>query len=262
MMKWFKYPMVARLQAGQGLGILVAVSAVLHGGLLLLPMPQWWQRSAQPKPEIFVEESDAISVTILPVVSKPVPEEIPPVEPSPPPAPPEVVQPPPLTQVPDNLDKLSEEQLVLEDLEAKEQPDPDPSPEENEPEQQEPEPENSEPEAGIAVQFSSNFPHLAGTETGCYGLENCRRAEGPNYLTALDEISKGLEAQGYELTPYNGNDDSDVRNHKIYEMRLPNDPDTAVKYLNVFADGFKAAIYIITPRIITQAELQALETES
>lgn len=254
MMKWVK----ARLQADRGLGILVAVS-VLHGGLLLLPMPQWWQRVAEPEPEIVVEESDAIAITTLPVVSKPVPEEITPVEP-PPPAPPEVAPPPLLTQVPDNL---PEERLeTLEDLEATEQPEPEPPPEENEPEQPEPDPENSEPEAGIAVQFNSNFPHLAGAEAGCYGLENCRKAEGQNYLGALSSIRQGLEAQGYELTPYTGNDDSDVRNHRIYKMRLPNDPDAAIKYLNVFGGEPEATIYIITPRLITQAELQALETGS
>lgn len=252
MMKWVKHPMVARLQTDRGLGVLVTVSAVLHGGLLLLPLPQWWQRS--PEPEIVIEQSDAIAITTLPVVSKPAPAEIAPV---PAPAPPEVA--PPLTQVPD---KLPEEQLEPENLEAEEQSPPESSPEENEPEQQEPEPENSEPEAGIAVQFNSDFPHLVGAETGCYGLDNCRKAEGQNYLDALNEISQGLAAQGYELTPYTENDDSDVRNHKIYEMRLPHDPDAAVKYLNVFGEGLKTAIYIITPHIVTQAELQALENNS
>lgn len=258
MMKWVKYPVMARLQTDRGLGVLVTVSVMLHGGLLLLPMPQWWQRAAEPEPEIAVEESDAIAITTLPAISKPVPKEITPVEP--PPAPPTtVVQPPPLTQVPDNL---PEEQLAVEALETAEQPDSEPLPENNEPEQQEPEPDNSEPEAGIAVKFNSDFPHLAGAEAGCYGLENCRKAEGQNYLDALNNISQGLEAQGYELTPYDGNDDSDVRNHKIYEMRLLNDPDAAVKYLNVFGEGLKTAIYIITPDIVTQAELQALELGS
>ncbi|MBE9068700.1 hypothetical protein IQ260_18805, partial [Leptolyngbya cf. ectocarpi LEGE 11479] len=115
--------MVARLQTDGGLGGLVAVSVVLHGSLLLLPMPQWGQRSAEP--EIVVEESDAIAITTLPVVSKPIPEEIPPVEP-PPPAPPEAAPPPPLTQVPDNV---PEERLEPHDFEAVEPPEPAPPPE-------------------------------------------------------------------------------------------------------------------------------------
>ncbi|MBE9066216.1 hypothetical protein IQ260_06080 [Leptolyngbya cf. ectocarpi LEGE 11479] len=52
-------------------------------------------------------------------------------------------------------------------------------------------------------------------------------------------------------------------------MRLPNEPDAAIKYLNVFGDqpktigdGPEATIYIITPRLITQAELQTLEPGS
>lgn len=248
--------MVARLQTDQGLGIVVAISVVLHGGLLLLPMPQWWQRSVEPEPEIVIEESDAIAITTLPVVATPVPADmipadIVPVEESPPVLP--AVAPPPLTQMPETVPEVRADAENLEDLE---EPDTESPPDNNNPEQQEPDPENSEPEAGIAVQFQSDFPHLAGAESGCYGLENCRRVEGTNYLDALNTISKGLEAQGYELTPYDENDDSDVRNHKIYRMRLLNDPDAAVKYLNVFGDGLKAAIYIITPRIITQVELQ------
>ncbi|MEO0396418.1 MAG: hypothetical protein AAF243_10605 [Cyanobacteria bacterium P01_A01_bin.137] len=229
---------------------------VFHGGVLLLPTPQWWRPSETPEaeaePPAILEESGAIAITTLPVVPQPVPEDIAPAEPAPPP---ELSQPPQtvLTQVPETLPEQT-----VEDPEE---------PEENLPENKtddrpDPEgPEESEPEAGIAIQFDADFPHLAGAVSGCYGLENCRRAEGQNYTDALREISEGLETQGYELTPYDGNDDSDVRNHRIFEMRLPSDPGAGVKYLNVFGDGLKAAIYIITPNIITQADLQALESD-
>lgn len=235
-------------------GLIFLGVAVLHGSLLLLPTPQWWQLSEESEvvaePPAILEESGAISITTLPVVPQSLPEEPVPVEPVPPP---DLSQPPQtvLTQVPEILPEE-----VVED----------PGEEENTPldnktvDQPEPDPEESEPEAGIAVQFDSDFPHLAGAVSGCYGLENCRRAEGQNYTDALKEIGEGLETQGYELTPYTGNDDSDVRNHRIFEMRLPNDPDAGVKYLNVFGDGLKAAIYIITPNIITQADLLALES--
>ncbi|MEO0432682.1 MAG: hypothetical protein AAF151_13420 [Cyanobacteria bacterium J06656_5] len=247
----------SRRQPNRGFkGLVVFGVAVFHGGLLLLPTPQWWQPSEEPEaeaePPVVLEESGAIAITTLPVVPQPVPEEeIAPVEPAPLP---ELSQPPQtiLTQVPDTLpeETVKEPEQPEENLpENKTDDRPDPE-----------EPEASEPEAGIAIQFDSDFPHVAGAVSGCYGLENCRRAEGQNYTDTLREISEGLEAQGYELTPYDDNDDSDVRNHRIFEMRLPSDPDAEVKYLNVFGDGLKAAIYIITPNIITQADLQALES--
>lgn len=247
-----RFSLVSRLPSIGGLGSLVFVSAVLHGGLLLLPLPQWW--SAESEPEVVIEESGAIAITSLPIIAapetKPEPETVTPVEPAPIPA--EVVPPPPV-QVPENLPDLTEppveppvdESETLEELE----PVADPF-EENELDMQ-----DSEPEAGIAFQFSQNFPHLSGAQTGCYGLQNCRITEGQNYIDALQEITDTLEAQGYQLDPYEGNDDSDVRNHKIYEMRLPDASE--VKYLNVFGEGLKTTIYIITSRIITQEELES-----
>ncbi|MEA5464578.1 hypothetical protein [Leptothoe sp. PORK10 BA2] len=244
-----------------GLRVLIGLSLALHGGLLLLPMPQGGFSPVEPEPELEnrVEESGAIALTTLPIVTKPKSENVSPIAP-PLPA---IAQPPsaPLTQVPENLPDE-----VLADLAESEQREDESDPAvpqpEQPPEQTEPDPENPAPEKGLAVQFSSDFPHIAGSLSGCYGLENCRRTEGENYTNVLDNLSKSLEAQGYELTPYDGNDDSDVRNHRIYEMRLPNDPQAGVKYLNVFGDGLKAAIYIITPHVITQAELAALETNN
>ncbi|MEL6231986.1 MAG: hypothetical protein AAFR24_18940 [Cyanobacteria bacterium J06627_3] len=242
-----------RRQPNRGFrGLIFFGVAVLHGGLLLLPTPQWWRPSEDPdvvvEPPVILEESGAIAITTLPVVPQPLPEETVPVEPAPLP---ELSQPSEtvLTQVPETLPEDVEPEQPDENL-----------PENKTDNQPEPEPEDNEPEAGIAMQFDADFPHLAGAVSGCYGLENCRRAEGQNYTEALQEIGEGLEAQGYELTPYDDNDDSDVRNHRIFEMRLPGDPDAGVKYLNVFGDGLKAAIYIITPNIITQADLQSLES--
>ena len=255
------------LKSNYGLRTLVGISLALHGALLLLPMPQEWLRSA-PEPEDLelVEESGAIALTTLPVVTQPLPEKAPvPVAPSvlevapiPPPITSALPPQAPLTQIPDELPEQLENVEEIELLD--DEPAPEPPPEE-ELEQTESPLETSEPEAGIAVQFSSDFPHITGSESGCYGLENCRRAEGENYTDALKTLSQQLEAQGYELTPYDDNDDSDVRNHRVYEMRLPNDPDAEVNYLNVLGDGLKAAIYIITPHLITQADLQALEND-
>ena len=163
-----------------------------------------------------------------------------------------MIEPPLLIQVPETLPEEPIVEETVDDLEDSEDLEQTFEPADDGDEQ------DSEPEAGIAVQFSNDFPHLAGAQTGCYGLDNCRRVDGQNYKEALQSIRENLEAQGYVLTPYEGNDDSDVRNHRIYEMRLPEDSEADVKYLNVFGEGLKAAIYIITLRLITPAELQAL----
>ena len=229
------------------------LSITLHGVLLLLPMPQWWSRPAESEPEIVIEQSGAISLTTLPVIPQP----------ESPPAPetaaqPKVNEPPVITQMPENVTAV--DNRLVEDTVADLEDEPD-SPVEEDMDVAEEEDIDSpprEPEAGIAFQFSSDFPHLTGSQAGCFGLENCRVAEGQNYIDALQEIRDNLETQGYVLTLYEGNDDSDVRNHRIYEMSLPSAPDDEVKYLNVFGDGLRTAIYIITSRIVTQEELQTL----
>lgn len=224
------------------------LSMALHGGLLLLPMPQL--QSADPEPEVVAEESGAIALTTLPVLP-----EIPAAAPVP-----EVVEPPSPVQVPENIPEIYEP--VIDNTVTALEDEPADDPIEQTIENEDVDPQTSEPEAGIAFQFSNDFPHLAGSQVGCYGLENCRMAEGQNYVDAVQEIRDNLEAQGYVLTRYLGNDDSDVRNHRIYEMRLPDNPETEVKYLNVFGEGLKTAIYIITTRIVTQEELQALGASS
>ena len=219
----------------------------------MLPMPQWGSRSADPEPEIVTEESGAIALTTLPVLPE-VPAVVP-AEPLP-----AAVEPPPPVQVPANIPEI--DISVIDNTVLEDEPADDPVEQADPIENEEVDPQTSEPEAGIAFQFSNDFPHLAGSQAGCYGLENCRTAEGQNYVDAVQEIRDNLEAQGYVLTRYAGNDDSDVRNHRIYEMRLPNNPETEVKYLNVFGEGLKTAIYIITIRIVTQDELQTLATSS
>ncbi|MDV3349103.1 hypothetical protein QGP82_10405 [Leptothoe sp. LEGE 181152] len=235
-----------------GLGALVLLSVFLHGGLLLLPMPQWWSISVESDPEEVIEDSGAIAITTLPII----PQSDPPLQPEAPTVQePEPVEPPPLLQVPDNGSAMEDLSIIEDALEDLEEPEAVEQPIELS-DEDELDPENSEPEAGIAFQFGNDFPHLAGSQAGCYGLENCRTAEGQNYIDAVQDITNRLEAQGYELTPYEGNDDSDVRNHRIFEMRLPDKAE--IKYLNVFGEGLRTAIYIITPRIITQQELQTL----
>ena len=236
-----------------GLWGLIILSVGLHCGLLLLPMPRWWLTSTEPDPEeIVVEENDAIAVITLPKVS-PKPAAV---------RAPAAVESPPPVQVPETLPAIDEiyDETYVDDAVLDDEPVEDitETTDDVENDAADIEPQPNEPEAGIAFQFNSDFPHLAGSQAGCYGLENCRTAEGQNYVDAVQEIRSRLEAQGYTLTLYEGNDDSDVRNHRIYEMRLPEDSDTEVKYLNVFGEGLKTAIYIITTRIVTQDELETL----
>ena len=248
---------VNRIPALGGLGGLVFLSAVFHGVLLLLPMPQWSLTSVEPEPEEIIEQSGAIAITTLPVIAPPVAQPEPEIIPPPTPVS-EVIEIPPLTQVPDNLPAI--DQSIVEETwdEADDVDELEQSPLEPDVDENELDPQDSEPEAGIAVQFSHNFPHLAGSQAGCYGLQNCRIAEGHNYRAAAQKIIDELEAQGYELTLYEGNDDSDVRNHRIYEMRLSSNAE--VEYLNLFGEDFTTVIYVVTPRLITKAELQTLET--
>ncbi|MEM1255582.1 MAG: hypothetical protein AAGI69_24350 [Cyanobacteria bacterium P01_H01_bin.21] len=237
-----------------GLRGIIILSVALHGGLLLLPMPQW--SSPDPEPEVVAEESGAIALTTLPA-TLPVLPEVPaaaPVE--------QTVEPPPPVQVPETIPEIDDSVIDDTVMALEDEPADDPIDQTAPVEDEDVDPQTSEPEAGIAFQFSNDFPHLAGSQVGCYGLENCRMAEGQNYVDAVQEIRDNLEAQGYVLTRYQGNDDSDVRNHRIYEMRLPENPETEVKYLNVFGEGLKTAIYIITTRIVTQDELQTLGTSS
>lgn len=263
-----KSGLTERLRSVRSL-ILIILSGVLHGGLLFLPMPQWWLRATdtdetlEPELEDVLEESGVIAITTLPVIAEPEAEIIAPVAPVPLP---EETPPAPLTQVPDNvpndippeapLDELED----LEDLEELpdpvEEPDPEPPVEKDEPLPPEPEKSN-EPEAGIAVPFNADFKHVDGATTGCYGLENCLTVTGKSFKDVAREIRQQLENQGYELSPYD-NDDDNGANHDIYEMRPPDTPDM-VEYLNIFGDGLRDAFYVISPGLITKEDLESLD---
>ena len=157
----------AKKSLRRGWSILIGLSAVAHVGLLLLPMPQDWltsQESAEPV-EVILEESGAIAITTLPIVAQPEPEVVA-LAPPPPAAQIEVVEPPPLTDVPDDIvlaDTLEETTELLDDLDID-------NPDEEAEEEPLAEESNDQPEAGIAVPFSDDFSHLSGPSQGVMGL--------------------------------------------------------------------------------------------
>ncbi len=245
--------LVNRLPNIRGLSGLVVLSAVLHGGLLLLPLPQWW--SADSEPDEVIEESGAIAITTLPVITKPEPKTIAPVEPVSPPA---VLPPAPLTQVPEALPEDTLEELESIDVPADIPPENTEVPVENDNQLPLDRQNSDDPEAGVAIPFSDDFPHIMGATSGCYGLEHCRTVAGQSFNNVARQIRQDLENKGYELTPYD-NDDGDGANHDIYEMRLLASPEADVQYLNIFGEGFAEAFYIITLKIITREELETLD---
>lgn len=238
--------------------LLVVLSVVFHGGLLLLPMPQGWLKSEEPEQDLAdeeLEQSGAIALTTLPIITKPEPAVPAESEPTP-----TIIEPPPLTQVPDD---------ILEDIPEELEEEPEEEPEgKNIEEGIEAVPavppettdnnlndQNNEPEAGIAVPFNDDFPHIIGAQSGCYGLDNCRFVEGQTFRDVAKEILQTLEAKGYELTAYD-NDDSGEGNHRIYKMRLSSNPEGELKYLNIFGEGLTGAFYVITPKVIERGDLE------
>ena len=216
---------------------------ILHGGLLLLPAPQWWQTPLpEPEPEPILEESGEVALTTLPKVAAPVTAPVAEPEPAAP------VEPPP--------ERLPVQPEIADAIES-EPAEPEPQDQEPEFDEQEPEPENSEPEAGFAVRFSDDFPHVTGATSGCYGLDNCRTVDGQNFRDIAKALQQQLETQGYKLTPYD-NGDSGGGNHRVYEMRSLSAPESAVKYLNIFGEGLTGAFYIITPALIDRQDMEAL----
>ncbi|MEL7227727.1 MAG: hypothetical protein AAGL17_23580, partial [Cyanobacteria bacterium J06576_12] len=55
------------------------------------------------------------------------------------------------------------------------------------------------PEYGSLVQLDDDFPHLAGAQSGCYGLENCHQLSG-NFRQAAQALVAQMESQNYQLT--------------------------------------------------------------
>lgn len=248
------------------------LSVVLHAAFVVLPWPQQTvssQEDADLGDEAAVESALAIStVSLPPAVS---PEAPPAVEPSPdivasPPADRTAVLPTPQpvqTEVPQPVvppvqlsvpvQTIHQEPLPIE-------PTPQPQSEVIEepvvptvPESPPESPLGAEPEYGKVMPLSGAFPHLAGAQSGCYGLSGCRQLSS-NFRTAARQLIEQMKAQGYEIT---ARDDLENTGHRVFEAIAPEEPDT-VYYLNVFSPDVGRTVYVITTEILSLAELEQL----
>lgn len=253
-------------------------SLSLHGIVMMLP---WSIRpSVSDSLELVpaeVESVDGISVSILPAVEQLQVEQLQPVEKSQVPvslvsiAEPDVPLPPaepvwlellsqppvedPVPAQPDVINESvepaplpSEELLIIEELQ----------PLEEKPVLDNPKPEvvvDESPEHDVVVRLASDFPHLAGAQSGCYGLENCHRLEhGGNYRQAARQLMAQMQAQGYQVSE---RDDIDEPGHRVFDVIPPEDAEVTY-YLNVFSDGSQSAVYALTLNILSLRELQQL----
>ncbi|MEM9946286.1 MAG: hypothetical protein AAF810_09520 [Cyanobacteria bacterium P01_D01_bin.36] len=109
-------------------------------------------------------------------------------------------------------------------------------------------------EQGILLKLAADFPHLAGSQAGCHGLDSCHQISGGGRLTQVTEkLVDQMRAVGYQLT-----EDVTVggAGHQVYEVVMPNDPE--IYYLNVFSDGLDVVVYTITLNVLSLDELKNL----
>ncbi|MEL6263477.1 MAG: hypothetical protein AAFR12_20695 [Cyanobacteria bacterium J06626_6] len=115
----------------------------------------------------------------------------------------------------------------------------------------------SPPEQGseheVLVRLGSNFPHLAGAQAGCYGLESCHQLSG-NFRQAAQQLIAQLKSQGYQLTE---REDIDGTGHRVFEVIMPDDPNNTV-YLNVYSPDVGSTVYVLTADILSLEQLQQL----
>jgi len=110
------------------------------------------------------------------------------------------------------------------------------------------------PEQGVVLQLADDFPHLSGSQSGCFGLSNCHQASG-SYRQVVRQLTEQLRANGYRLTE---DDTIDGVGHRVFEVVMPHDPES-LYYLNVFSDGLDSAVYAITVNILSLDELKNLQ---
>ncbi len=109
------------------------------------------------------------------------------------------------------------------------------------------------PEHGMVVRLGDDFPDLAGAQSGCYGLENCRQING-NFRQIAQQLVSQMKSQGYELTE---REDLDNTGHRVFEVIHPDDP-SITHYLNVFSPDIGSAVYVLAVDILSLEELKQL----
>lgn len=237
-----------------------------HIILIKLPMPPLGQALSdktldENSKDSALEPSVPLSVAALSDLIEPSPP-APPIAPEPPadpnpPAPTELTAPVPI--VPEPSQPITPpEPLATEPEEPELTIEPTPTSPVTPPTQP-PTPNTLQLEAETVVHFSETFPHLAGTQLGCFGLSNCGRVEGMvrSHRDASRQLIPELESQGYQVTVHN-EDDGPL----VYKLLDPQQPEAEVQYLNIFPDGLGAAVYVITLEPISLEELKQLDSQS
>ncbi len=115
-------------------------------------------------------------------------------------------------------------------------------------------PETS-PEHDVVVHLGDDFPHLAGAQSGCYGLANCRQLSG-NYRQAARLLLTQMTDQGYQLAE---RDDIDNTGHRVFEVITPHEPNV-IYYLNVFSPDVGSTVYVMTVNVLSLEQLKQLSS--
>ncbi|MGD1944212.1 MAG: hypothetical protein ACFB0G_23190 [Leptolyngbyaceae cyanobacterium] len=236
--------------------VVLALSAAAHGLLLIVPMPQSSESTLRPdSPET---ESDSIAVIMLPEDTvAAVPEITLPSEPAIPPATePDLLQPDVISS---EVLPPAPEPASLSTPESGLDADPELPLEDGLPPAGfvEPQPETPPAAIGPLVGYGDMFPHVAGAESGCFSLGDCRRVvDGSTYHAVAASLVDDLENTGYSVDQ---RDDLEDTGRTIYEVVSPGD--TTIQYLIVFSDVDGSAVYVMSDEIITLADLKELAAQ-
>lgn len=238
----------------------VALSAVAHGVILWLPMPEVHPPSsptaAEPEPE-------DMSVVVL---SRPASRQEPPPAPasqpsrSPSPKPAPAITPPPALEP-----TLLPTDVIPESSSA-------PAPRPSQPKAPAPAIPDELPiadgeatpafpspaSAGPLIEYGDRFPHFDGAVGGCFGLSECRQVSDiGNYRTVARSLISGLEDQGYTVEL---RDDLEDTGRNVYELTPPGNGSTR-QFLLVFSNTDGSAIYVMSPDVMTLDELKSLSAQ-
>ncbi|MDB9526852.1 hypothetical protein PN498_12705 [Oscillatoria sp. CS-180] len=243
-----------------------ALSVISHGLLLTVPLPKAEEKEAIPIAESSEQpRTEDVTVVILPeqpeesAAKEAASEDSVTRSPEPPSVDnllqnsvisgtgfPEAAEPQPEldnTVFPPAEDTPAQEDPVLEDV----------------PTEESPTPAYGDPVSGSEGPlrgYSSDFPHVEGSVTGCFGLSDCRRVSSAvSYRSVGRSIVSGLEDQGYSVDL---RDDLEDTGRNVYELIHPDEGGT-VKYLIVFSDVDGSAVYVMSNEILTLGDLQALQ---
>ena len=111
----------------------------------------------------------------------------------------------------------------------------------------------------MLVPFTEDFPVLAGSESGCFQVENCRRISNQG---SPRQIAKQFEVELAAQYEVEQRDDLSESGYEVFELRKKDEPDAELQYLSIFSEGIGSAVYTITQQPIRLDELRDIETPS